>query len=92
MQSEIQPIESTELPLTFVEYFAGIGLFRMGLEAAGWLVVYANDWSPERDLAGWLVVYANDWSPEREQMASLAKVTLCRTFFPWMPRIFPNRQ
>ncbi len=37
-----------ELPLTFVEYFAGIGLFRMGLEQAGWRVVHANDWSAER--------------------------------------------
>ena len=37
-----------ELPLTFVEYFAGIGLFRMGLEQSGWQVVHANDWSDER--------------------------------------------
>ena len=35
-------------PLTAAEYFAGIGLFRMGLERAGWQVVYANDWSRER--------------------------------------------
>ena len=33
---------------TVAEYFAGIGLFRMGLEAAGWRVVYANDWSEKR--------------------------------------------
>lgn len=33
---------------TVAEYFAGIGLFRMGLESAGWRVVYANDWSDER--------------------------------------------
>ena len=39
----------TDLPMTFVEYFAGIGLFRMGFEAAGWQVVFANDWSPERE-------------------------------------------
>ena len=49
MQSELSPSGSTSLPLTFVEYFAGIGLFRMGLEAAGWQVVYANDWSAERE-------------------------------------------
>ena len=35
--------------LTVAEYFAGIGLFRMGLEAAGWRVVYANDWSEKRE-------------------------------------------
>ena len=35
-------------PVTVAEYFAGIGLFRMGLEEAGWKVIYANDWDPER--------------------------------------------
>lgn len=34
--------------MTVAEYFAGIGLFRMGLEKAGWKVIYANDWDPER--------------------------------------------
>ena len=34
--------------MTVAEYFAGIGLFRMGLERAGWKVIYANDWDPER--------------------------------------------
>ena len=42
------PFEAQRIPLTFVEYFAGIGLFRMGLEAAGWQPLYANDWSAER--------------------------------------------
>ena len=37
-----------QYPLTVAEYFAGIGLFRMGLEKAGWQVAYANDWSQER--------------------------------------------
>ena len=37
-----------DVRLTVAEYFAGIGLFRMGLEAAGWRVVYANDWSEKR--------------------------------------------
>ncbi len=29
--------------LTFLEFFAGIGLMRMGLEMAGWRAVFAND-------------------------------------------------
>ena len=41
-------VGAEKIPLTVVEYFAGIGLFRMGLEVAGWRVVYANDWSAER--------------------------------------------
>lgn len=40
--------DDADASLTTAEYFAGIGLFRMGLEAAGWSVVYANDWSAER--------------------------------------------
>ena len=31
--------------LTCAEYFAGIGLVRLGLEQAGWSVVFSNDWS-----------------------------------------------
>lgn len=36
------------VPLTAVEYFAGIGLVRMGLEAAGWRVAYANDFAHKK--------------------------------------------
>lgn len=35
----------------FAEFFAGIGLVRMGLEAAGWACAYANDIDPvKRDM------------------------------------------
>lgn len=33
---------------TFAEFFAGIGLMRMGLEAEGWKVAFANDICPEK--------------------------------------------
>lgn len=33
---------------TVAEFFAGIGLMRMGLERAGWRVVFANDIDPEK--------------------------------------------
>ncbi|MFN7019422.1 MAG: DNA cytosine methyltransferase [Fimbriimonadales bacterium] len=36
------------LESTFAEYFAGIGLMRLGLEAEGWRVVFANDISPAK--------------------------------------------
>lgn len=39
---------SSAVPLTAVEYFAGVGLFRMGLERAGWRVEFANDWDDKR--------------------------------------------
>lgn len=32
-----------ETGLTFLEFFAGIGLMRLGLEKAGWKIAYAND-------------------------------------------------
>lgn len=34
--------------LTVAEYFAGIGLVRMGLESCGWKVVFANDFAPKK--------------------------------------------
>jgi DNA (cytosine-5)-methyltransferase 1 len=34
--------------LTAVEYFAGIGLVRMGIEAAGWRVLFANDFAKSK--------------------------------------------
>ncbi|MEO8394620.1 MAG: DNA cytosine methyltransferase [Chloroflexota bacterium] len=34
--------------LTVAEYFAGIGLVRLGLEEAGWSVIFANDFSPKK--------------------------------------------
>ncbi len=38
---------SNELwPKTVAEFFAGIGLMRMGLERAGWNTVFANDIDP----------------------------------------------
>jgi len=36
------------IPLTVAEYFAGIGLVRMGLEPCGWRVLFANDISDQK--------------------------------------------
>jgi len=35
--------QNTTFPKTFAEFFAGIGLMRMGLEQAGWDIAFAND-------------------------------------------------
>ncbi|MGB7414882.1 MAG: DNA (cytosine-5-)-methyltransferase [Thermosynechococcaceae cyanobacterium] len=40
--------KSSDIPLTCAEYFAGIGLVRLGLEQAGWNIVYANDWAHDK--------------------------------------------
>ncbi|HJS20662.1 MAG TPA: DNA cytosine methyltransferase, partial [Anaerolineales bacterium] len=34
--------------LTVAEYFAGIGLVRMGLQPFGWKVIFANDFSRKK--------------------------------------------
>jgi len=36
-------------PKTFAEFFAGIGLMRLGLEKAGWLIEFANDIDPTKE-------------------------------------------
>lgn len=41
-------MEFTTFPYTVAEYFAGIGLVRMGLEPSGWEVTFANDISPKK--------------------------------------------
>jgi DNA (cytosine-5)-methyltransferase 1 len=46
LQSSAAP--KSRLPLTVSEYFAGIGLVRMGLEMRGWRVAYANDFSAKK--------------------------------------------
>lgn len=38
-----------EYPKTFAEFFAGIGLMRMGLERAGWQIEFANDIDPMKE-------------------------------------------
>jgi len=41
-------MELVIMPLTVTEYFAGIGLVRMGLQPYGWQVVFANDISRKK--------------------------------------------
>jgi len=41
-------MERPPSPLTAAEYFAGIGLVRMGLQPYGWQVVFANDISKKK--------------------------------------------
>jgi len=39
---------TSPMKLTFNEYFAGIGLVRMGLKPHGWEVQLANDFAPKK--------------------------------------------
>jgi DNA (cytosine-5)-methyltransferase 1 len=42
-------VNETNVPLTVAEYFAGIGLVRMGLAPVGWRVIWANDISQQKN-------------------------------------------
>ena len=46
--SRVGDIAASCKPLTCAEYFAGIGLVRLGLEKIGWKVVFANDWAHDK--------------------------------------------
>jgi DNA (cytosine-5)-methyltransferase 1 len=41
-------MDNLDVSLTVSEYFAGIGLVRMGLEPCGWRVIFANDISEKK--------------------------------------------
>jgi DNA (cytosine-5)-methyltransferase 1 len=42
------PVSASPPRLRAAEFFAGIGLVRMGLEPAGFQVVWSNDWEPDK--------------------------------------------
>ena len=44
----IKKIRSVLERRTFVEFFAGIGLMRMGIENQGWSIAFANDISDDK--------------------------------------------
>lgn len=72
--------------MTFAEFFAGIGLMRLGLEQAGWKVAFANDIDADKRQ-----MYCDHFgeSPEfvsgdihRLEVASIPTVTLATASFP----------
>lgn len=46
MPERAKPTKRTPTRLRAIELFAGVGGFRLGLEAEGWEVVWANQWEP----------------------------------------------
>ncbi len=61
-------------PLTVAEFFAGIGLVRLGLEAAGFNVVWSNDYEPKKK-----AMYRGHFSDAQEKhtfiLGDVGKVT-----------------
>ncbi len=46
--AHVSELTSSYTNLSCAEYFAGIGLVRLGLEQAGWNVLFSNDWSSSK--------------------------------------------
>ena len=50
--------------LGFVELFAGVGGFRLGLERVGWRAVWSNQWEPASSRQHASDIYVNRFGPE----------------------------
>lgn len=50
--------------LGFVELFAGVGGFRLGLERVGWRAVWSNQWEPASNRQHASAIYVNRFGPE----------------------------
>lgn len=62
---------------TCAEYFAGIGLVRLGLERAGWDIIFANDWAREK-----FDMYAAYFQDAEDHYALKSVFDLCQTTVP----------
>jgi DNA (cytosine-5)-methyltransferase 1 len=75
------------LKKNFLEFFAGIGLMRLGLERAGWSIAYANDIDPQK-----LEMYDAHFGDAKEHFHlgdihkiaadDLPRATLATAYFP----------
>jgi DNA (cytosine-5)-methyltransferase 1 len=63
---------------TFLEFFAGIGLVRLGLKPSGWECVYANDIS-EKKMEMYLDQFPNSEHFHREDIWNTENVAACIT-------------
>lgn len=62
---------------TCAEYFAGIGLVRLGLERAGWNIIFANDWARDK-----FDMYAAYFQEDKDRYALESVFDLCQTNVP----------
>lgn len=59
---------------TVVELFAGVGGFRLGLEASGWKTVFSNQWEPSTKTQHASSAYVANFSSEGHSNEDIAKV------------------
>ena len=88
IETSPKPIPAANVPQkTFAEFFAGIGLMRMGLEKQGWSMVYANDIDRKKQR-----IYANHFRDDPDHfvvhdihklsVGTIPTVTLATASFP----------
>jgi DNA (cytosine-5)-methyltransferase 1 len=81
---------------TVAEFFAGIGLMRLGLEQAGWNTIWANDLDPDKE-----VMYRHHFEDAHDHFVlqdvhlidptSIPSVTLATASFPCTDLSFSER-
>lgn len=71
------------------ELFAGVGGFRLGLEAAGWETVYSNQWEPGTKRQHASEVYVHNFGPDGHSNSDIATVSSVPTDFDLLVGGFP---
>lgn len=71
------------------ELFAGVGGFRLGLEASGWHTVFSNQWEPSTKRQHASEVYVHNFGPEGHSEVDIATVSAIPTDFDLLVGGFP---
>ncbi len=67
-------LRSTPVPGRVCELFAGVGGFRLGLERAGWRVIWSNQWEPRHRTQWASKCYVSHFGPEGHSNVDIARV------------------
>ncbi len=81
--------ESEQPVGTVAELFAGVGGFRLGLEAVGWQTVYSNQWEPSTKRQHASEVYVHNFGPEGHSNEDISKVDRIPSNFDLLVGGFP---
>jgi DNA (cytosine-5)-methyltransferase 1 len=90
MRTSVSAAMSTMTPARRVaELFAGVGGFRLGLEAAGWETVYSNQWEPSTKRQHASEVYVHHFGETGHSNEDIARVAAVPAEFELLVGGFP---